>query len=64
MKTSPKRHAPAGPKKDAAKDLKAFDTLPAKKKALARLQDDADKTSGEDAVKVQNRIRDESGTRR
>lgn len=63
MKPPPKRKAGDVPAKDAARDLKAFDALPEKKKALARLQDDADKTSGEDAVKVQTKIKQEGGTR-
>jgi hypothetical protein len=59
MNPPTKRNAGEVPAKDAAKDLKTFEALPEKKKALARLQDDADKTSGEDAVKVQSKIQKE-----
>lgn len=63
MNSSPKGNALDSLEKDAAKDLKTFDALPEKKKVLARLQDDTEKTSGEDAVKVQTKIKEEGGTR-
>ena len=54
----PKPDTPV-PEKDASRDLKTFEALPAKKKALARLQEDPEKTSGRDAVDVRKKVKDE-----
>lgn len=59
MNSDPKHPNPAGPEKDASRDLKTFEALPAKKKALARLQEDTEKTSGHDAVNVRKKVREE-----
>lgn len=57
MKPSSNPVAKAGSEKDTREDLKAFDALPAKTKTLARLQDEADKTSGPAAVTLQKEIK-------
>jgi hypothetical protein len=46
-----------GAEKDVAKDMKRFEALPAKTKELARLQDEAEKTSGPAAVVLQTKIK-------
>ncbi len=42
--------------KDPANDLKTFAALPEATKALAKLQDDVDKTDGAEAVNLQKKI--------
>lgn len=56
MSPVPKQKAANAPEKDAAKDLEKFGALPEKKKALSRLGDDTEKTSGQDAVKVREKV--------
>lgn len=43
--------------KDPANDLKTFAALPEETKALARLQDEVDKTDGTEAVGLQKKIK-------
>lgn len=57
MSPVPKQEAADVPEKDAAKDLEKFAALPEKNKALSRLGDDTEKTSGQDAVKVRKKVK-------
>ena len=50
----------AEPPKDAAKDLQAFEQLPAKTKELSLLQDQAEKTTGPENAAVNRKIRDKA----
>jgi len=47
-------------KKDAGKDLKTFEQLPAKTKELLLLGDQAEKATGQESVALNKRIRDTS----
>jgi hypothetical protein len=57
MSPVPKQKAPEAPRKNAAKDLQKFAALPDKMKALSWLGDDTAKTSGQDAVKVRQKVK-------
>lgn len=49
--------AGGGANGEVAKDMKRFEALPAKTKALSRLQDEVEKTSGPAAVALQKKIK-------
>lgn len=51
---------PPEPPKDFSKDLKAFEQLPAKTKALVLLKDRAEKATGREGVALNKLIRDGS----
>jgi hypothetical protein len=62
MNTVEKMKSRGLPERDASKGLKTFEALPEKKKALSRLQDDTDKTSGPAALEVRKKIKSEAGS--